>query len=688
MKSDDDYLETCLKESNVKPGKKVPASDLVKQCIKLYFPLRGCATLPAPGTAEQMHKLEQLPFEALNPKFRGKFPLLVQRIGREIKPKTVGAHRGAVVPVDGPRLVQMMKTYLDSINKGALPDVDSAWQNLQKASCMEAVTGAKKAFRATLEKGRAALVGTHNRSLDLEELDRVTKKAFQVAYEFYKQNAVGEANATQTYMHQLTRELAEYKSGKDGTKVLKSGILKEFTDANYKLALSQGEVIVNEAVKTLSETQHPDFETFKAEREKTVATVNSKLKTNVAFAELSKRLLTRLEGLSTKKGLQFDISASEKEKEKILAESALKEIENERMNAELREALINKSQVKSNLQDELNFLREQSEKEFREWKERALTEANLREQQIIADLKNGFDRRAEALRRELKEKSASTLKMILQMQRDANERQAKLTQLLTLARKPTPQPKPTQSSCFSGDTLVLMANGESKRIQDIQPGDEVRIDEKMGKAKVIYNEQRETGGRALFGFNDLVPFFTDEHIMVTKSGLRCLNVEALIKEDPSYQHLVQPLSIGDEILSYSLQEEKKLISDDSGILGTKGIFQIIPQKILSFSKKEVDATTPVYNIVLSTGHTFFANGIYVSDLFPRLDRFAFSFKMLHWLWRERGQQIQDCFEKQLGRDKQSTSFSSIHQDPLFQDLFTRLKDTVDDFIQEQQHQTT
>jgi len=37
-----------------------------------------------------------------------------------------------------------------------------------------------------------------------------------------------------------------------------------------------------------------------------------------------------LNHLSTKKGLQFDISAAEKEKEKIIAEAAEKEIENEK----------------------------------------------------------------------------------------------------------------------------------------------------------------------------------------------------------------------------------------------------------------------------------------------------------------------------------------------------------------------
>jgi len=218
--------------------------------------------------------------------------------------------------------------------------------------------------------------------------------------------------------------------------------------------------------------------------------------------------------------------------------------------------------------------------------------------------------------------------------------------------------------------LILMANGATKNIKDIEPGEEVQTDDRGGVAKVIYNEERKANGRSLFGVNGLPAFFTEEHIIVAKTGLRCLNVEALIQEDPSYLGVVQPLSIGDELCVISDPMEKK-------------DFKITSQKIASFSEQPVDSSTPVYNIVLSTGHTFFANGIYVSDLFPRLDRFPFSFKMLHWLWRERGQQLQDCFEKQLGRDRNSTSLSLIHQDLPFQDLFTRLKQTMDEFIKEQ-----
>jgi len=234
------------------------------------------------------------------------------------------------VPVDGPGLVTLMKQYVDAINKGALPDVESAWQTLQKAHCAEAVNGAKKAFMAALERGRKKLVGDTNRALDVEELDGLSKTAFKEAYDQYKKNAVGDQKSTATHMEQLERELAIYKEDKEGHKVLQGGLLKEFTDKNYKVALTTGETVMNEAVKNLSETDFPDFESFKSAREKTAAELDSKLQKSVAYPELSSKFMKTLNHISTKTGLQFDISAAEKEKEEIMAEAAAREIENEK----------------------------------------------------------------------------------------------------------------------------------------------------------------------------------------------------------------------------------------------------------------------------------------------------------------------------------------------------------------------
>jgi len=350
------------------------------------------------------------------------------------------------VPVDGPGLVTLMKQYVDAINKGALPDVESAWQLLQKARCQDAVNGAKEAFLAALERGRKGLVLDTNRALDVEELASVSTNAFKEAYDSFKKNSIGDQKCTATFMEQLGDELAIYKESKDGTKTVRGGLLREFTSKNYKLAATTGESIVNDAVKTLSETEFPDFDKFKEAREKIATDLDAKLQKNVAYPELSEKFLKSLNNLATKVGLQFDISEVEKEKERLLAESAQKEIESEKKNAELQQGFMNKEQIETNVQNESDYLRQVSEKEYKEMKERYAFEAKEREKQIQAELKAGFDQRAEALQKELQEKGATTVKMLMQMQKEVQERQKELSQkLLDIKKKTPPQPAPVKS---------------------------------------------------------------------------------------------------------------------------------------------------------------------------------------------------------------------------------------------------
>jgi len=107
---------------------------------------------------------------------------------------------------------------------------------------------------------------------------------------------------------------------------------------------------------------------------------------------------------------------------------------------ELRQALTNKSQVQTNVQTESDFLQEQSEKSYREMKERYAMEVKMREKQIQADLRSGFDKRAEALQKELQQKTNGTLQMMMQMQKEANMKQAQLTQKLMEMKRTAPVP--------------------------------------------------------------------------------------------------------------------------------------------------------------------------------------------------------------------------------------------------------
>jgi len=193
--------------------------------------------------------------------------------------------------------------------------------------------------------------------LDLDEMQGVSASAFQEAYDYYKKHAVGDPKTREEFLGQLRNELAEYEEGEDGTKSVTRGLLKDFTDENYSHALAVGEDVVNAALKKLSEIQFPDFESFKAAREKTTADVQAQLQKNVGFPELSERLLKGVEDLSTRLGLKFGLSAAEKEKEQLLSAEARKNVEQQKKNAELQKALMGSQQLQTNVEQEKKTLR-------------------------------------------------------------------------------------------------------------------------------------------------------------------------------------------------------------------------------------------------------------------------------------------------------------------------------------------
>ena len=59
---------------------------------------------------------------------------------------------------------------------------------------------------------------------------------------------------------------------------------------------------------------------------------------------------------------------------------------------------------------------------------------------------------------------------------------------------------------------------------------------------------------------------------------------------------------------------------------------------------ESDPSIDVYNVVLEAGHTYYANGFGVFDMFPNLSQYPRMFKLLHLLWRSCAIQVDAHFE--------------------------------------------
>ncbi len=85
-------------------------------------------------------------------------------------------------------------------------------------------------------------------------------------------------------------------------------------------------------------------------------------------------------------------------------------------------------------------------------------------------------------------------------------------------------------------------------------------------------------------------------------------------EEPSLQGLVKPLRLNLEL--------QGLVENRSSTIMIERLTCI-----------ESDSSINVYNVVLESGHTYYANGFGVFDMFPNLSQYPRMFKLLHLLWR-------------------------------------------------------
>lgn len=124
--SNDEYLEMCLR--NKTSGKNSNENNLIRENIIKYFKKRECVTLPRPVDKEDdLKRLNKLPFDSLKPNFRTEFLELKRKIYYESDAKQVNG-----IKINGKKLAELLTAFVDAINKGAVPNISTAWDNIVK----------------------------------------------------------------------------------------------------------------------------------------------------------------------------------------------------------------------------------------------------------------------------------------------------------------------------------------------------------------------------------------------------------------------------------------------------------------------------------------------------------------------------------------------------------------------------
>ncbi|XP_028367327.1 guanylate-binding protein 2-like isoform X3 [Phyllostomus discolor] len=117
----DEYLELSLR---LKKGtdKKTKSFNEPRLCIRKFFPKKKCFIFDRPAPRKQLAQLEQLQEEDLDFEFREQVAEFCSYIFRYSEAKTLS---GGII-VTGPRLENLVLTYVNAISSGDLPCMENA----------------------------------------------------------------------------------------------------------------------------------------------------------------------------------------------------------------------------------------------------------------------------------------------------------------------------------------------------------------------------------------------------------------------------------------------------------------------------------------------------------------------------------------------------------------------------------
>jgi hypothetical protein len=160
---------------------------------------------------------------------------------------------------------------------------------------------------------------------------------------------------------------------------------------------------------------------------------------------------------------------------------------------------------------------------------------------------------------------------------------------------------PCGGPCFLGETLVVMANGDKKRIDQVQPGDMVLSAKSLTPTVVLFVDHVKEDEHEVAGFNGEAPFITTNHALMGANGKKmCIDSELAISLKHWDEQDVCTLEIGSTLLK----------ADSSSSSPVETLVEDISVQTM---------TVPVFNLV-TADHSFIANGFCVFDDFPEIEK--------------------------------------------------------------------
>jgi len=177
-----EYLEKAL-QSQKGFSDSVEQKNRIRRLLKSFFMERDCMTMIRPLTDEErLQNLIQIPMNELRPEFVEQVVGLRRKVLQRVKAKKINGK-----PLNGAMFWNLMSSYVESINKGAIPSIESSWAYICKNECLKGLDDAYDIFQKSMSEEMSN--GAPFYENELKDSYNSSKKK---ALTFFNKIAVGE----------------------------------------------------------------------------------------------------------------------------------------------------------------------------------------------------------------------------------------------------------------------------------------------------------------------------------------------------------------------------------------------------------------------------------------------------------------------------------------------------------------
>eukprot|EP01103_Thecamoeba_quadrilineata_P012126 TRINITY_DN3053_c0_g1_i2.p1 TRINITY_DN3053_c0_g1~~TRINITY_DN3053_c0_g1_i2.p1 ORF type:complete len:417 (+),score=100.51 TRINITY_DN3053_c0_g1_i2:637-1887(+) len=187
-----EYLNRSLEPLKGDPD-RIGSKNKVREFIRTYFSDRDCFCLKRPLMEEEkLQNLSALTFDQLRPEYMQQVGQLKSLVFTHVIPKKMNN-----TDITGPMLVEMAKTYTEAINKGTVPTISSAWENIIFQEAHKALALATNLYTTRMEEGLKNIV-------EQADFDKLHDKSLTSALTIFREKAIGGAYLTYEPQFQKT----------------------------------------------------------------------------------------------------------------------------------------------------------------------------------------------------------------------------------------------------------------------------------------------------------------------------------------------------------------------------------------------------------------------------------------------------------------------------------------------------